>query len=98
MSVMKRISVVVSVFALAVAASAVADSDTQQYCNEMYPADSYDAEDRALYISECLQAYGDSYESEVVQEQPAEDAADPIYYEGTVEEFVEEQPAVEDEY
>lgn len=95
---MKTITFIVSLFALASVASAVADSDTQQYCNEMYPADSYDAEDRALYISECLQAYGDSYESEVAQEQPAEDAQDAIYYEGTVEEFVEEQPAVEDEY
>lgn len=95
---MKIIRVMVSVAALAVMASAVADSDTQQYCNEMYPADSYDAEDRALYISECLQAYSDAYEPEVALEQAPEDAEDASYYEGTVEEFVEEQPAVEDEY
>lgn len=97
---MKVIRIFVSVLALAGSTIALASSETQQYCNEMYPADSYDAEDRALYIQECLEAYGDSYESEVAEEQPSDEseAEDPSYYEGTVEEFVEEQAVAEDDY
>lgn len=72
-----------------------AGSETQQYCNEMYPADSYEPAERSLYVQECIDAYGGSDDSE--PEELVEEAEEAPYYEGTVEEFVEEQPAP-DEY
>lgn len=65
-----------------------AGSETRQYCNDLYPADSYEAEDRNQYIQECLQAYGDAESSEPAQAEVVEDAP---YYEGTVEEYIGEQ-------
>lgn len=73
---------------------AQAGSETQQYCNEMYPADSYEPADRSFYVQECMDAYSGSDESEPEVEEATEEAS---YYEGTVEEFVEEQPAPDTE-
>lgn len=87
-----RLTLALVVLASSVLAQA---SDTQQYCNEMYPADSYDPSDRSLYVQECMDAYADSAEAEPVEvmDEPEEVP----YYEGTVEEYIEEQP-VPDEY
>lgn len=71
---------------------AQANSETQQYCNEMYPADSYEAQERQFYIQECMEAYGESN----VSESAVEDTSDEVpYFDGTVEDFVEEIPAPE---
>lgn len=62
---------------------AFAGPEANQYCNDMYPADSYDAEDRSFYVNECLESYADEEQDSV-----EEDA----YYDGTVEDFVETVP------
>lgn len=78
-------------------------------CQEMYPADSYEAEDRAFYIEECMQAYGDSdmgessvdaqaepeYNPEAVEAEAPEETP---YYDGTVEDFVQDQQEETYEY
>lgn len=51
----------------------------RQECEEMYPADAYDAEERSQYIAECMTAYDDGSSE-----------AEPELYEGTVEDFVNE--------
>lgn len=68
---------------IGVAAGAVADAET---CNDMYPADAYEAEERNALIQDCLAAYAPepSYE---------DTASEPTYYEGTVEDYVNEIPA-----
>lgn len=103
---MNMIKMVLALTVLGCPWLAYAGSETHQYCNEMYPADSYDPEERSLYIQECLEAYGDSgdnepavepayveptYDVEEVTDEPEEVP----YYEGTVQEFVEEQPPAE---
>lgn len=61
-------------------------ASAQEYCNEQYPEESYDAEDRAFYLQECVAAYQDDT-------APASDVAeDASYYNGTVEQFVSETP------
>ncbi len=69
--------------------------DARQYCEEMYPPESYEPGERAQYIEECMAVTQSEEET---------------YYEGTVEDYVnaipEEQPqqeadtdqAVESEY
>lgn len=66
-------------------------SETQEYCNEMYPADSYDAQERNQYIAECMESYGDdSYEDSYDEPQePTSSEEDSGYYDGTVEQFVD---------
>lgn len=86
------------------AASALAGPQAQQYCNEMYPAESYTADERNLYVQECIEMYGDEIEAEAASEEPepsldSEMATEPepseSYYDGTVEEFVESLPTDE---
>jgi hypothetical protein len=68
---------------LGISASAAADA---QMCNDMYPADAYEAEERNVLIQDCLAAYA--------PEPTYEDtASEPAYYEGSVEDFVNEVPA-----
>lgn len=83
------------VFLGAALAVNVQASNTRQECEEMYPAESYSAEDRSFYIKECLQAYGDSSGEERDYES-AQDDEDAGYYDGTVEEFVESVPDEEE--
>ncbi len=56
--------------------------DNRQYCEEMYPADSYEVSERTQYVNECLTSLGDA---------PAT-ADEEGYYDGTVEDFVETLP------
>ncbi len=63
-------------------ASAVADV---RLCTDMYPVDAYEAEDRKALIQDCLAAYAP--EPDYQQE-----TSEPNYYEGTVEDFVNEIP------
>ena len=65
--------------------SAFADA---QMCNEMYPQESYDAEERNALIQDCMAAYAP--EPDKAYEESA--ASEPAYYEGTVEDFVQEAP------
>lgn len=61
----------------------------RQYCEEMYPVESYEAEEREQYVAECV-ATSDSY-----RESGSDD-----YYGGTVEDFVNsipEEPADNEE-
>lgn len=69
-------------------------SNARQECEEMYPAESYSAEDRSFYINECLQAYG--VNSGVQQDYESAQDEDVGYYEGTVEDYVESVPYEED--
>lgn len=55
---MLRLLCLVSLVSLA--AGAFAES-AQEYCNSLYPADSYDAEDRSVYIQECLEMYSEEF-------------------------------------
>jgi hypothetical protein len=72
---------------LAVAAAANA-SDPSQTCSDMYPEDSYAGEERYQLIQECIQNYStDSGEGS--------SSADSSYYEGTVEDYVNQIPAEE---
>lgn len=66
-------------------ASAWADS---QRCYDMYPIDAYTAEERNTLIQECLAAYAPE-----PQYQEEEGSSEPTYYEGTVEDFVNDTPA-----
>lgn len=102
---MNIIKLVLAVTMLGCPWLAYAGSETHQHCNEMYPADSYDPEERSLYIQECLEAYGDSENSEPTMDAVDEPAYEPDevvnepaevpYYDGTVQDFVEEQPPEE---
>lgn len=65
-------------------------SNARQECEEMYPSESYAAEDRSFYINECLQAYGVS--SGVQKDYESTQEEDAGYYEGTVEDYVESVP------
>lgn len=71
-------------------------SEANQYCNDLYPADSYEPEERSQYIQECLSQYADdeTYQDETT-EADAEPEAD--YYEGTVEDYVEDVAPTEAE-
>ncbi len=68
--------------------------DNRQYCEEMYPVESYEVDERNQYVNECLASLGDA---------PAT-ADEEGYYDGTVEDFVETLPedteddGVEDSY
>lgn len=66
-------------------------SDARQECEEMYPAESYSAEDRSFYVRECLQAYGVNSGSQ--QEPESLEDEDAGYYDGTVEDYVESVPS-----
>lgn len=63
-------------------------SDPSQTCSDMYPEDSYESEERYMLIQECIQNYSSSS-----AEEPS--TADPSYYEGTVEDYVNQIPAEE---
>lgn len=81
-----------SLLLVAVAGVAHAE-DARQYCEEMYPPESYEPDERNQYIEECIAVTAGEEET---------------YYDGTVEDYVnsipEEQPeaatdqAVESEY
>ena len=58
----------------------------------MYPADSYDEEERRFFVDACLESYGD----EIEEEAAAAAEADDPYYDGSVEEFVESLPVDDD--
>lgn len=103
---MNKILSAIAVVALSCPWVVSAGSDSYQYCNDMYPADSYDAQERGQYIQECLQAYndaGDSYSVTQAAEEESYETTDvhteeAPYYEGTVEEFVGDQPLDESQY
>lgn len=59
-----------------------------QRCYDMYPLDSYTTEDRNALIQECLQHYAPE-----PQNIESDSASEPAYYEGTVEDFINEAPA-----
>ena len=67
-----------------------------QYCNEMYPSDAYEADERAEYIAACLQDYGvdDSAMAPAEDTYEQSEMPEPGYseYEGTVEDYVETLP------
>lgn len=84
---MQRITVVWLLAVLFCGASAVA-SDSRQYCNDMYPSDSYSAEDRKFYIEECLAAYGE--DDQPTRDVASDDGGD--YYDGTIEDYVDSLP------
>lgn len=67
--------------------SAGAWADSQR-CYDMYPIDAYAAEERNTLIQECLAAYAPE-----PQLTEYESAPEPAYYEGAVEDFVNETPA-----
>lgn len=46
--------------ALVICTAASAES-VQEYCNNLYPADSYDASDRAVYVQECVEMYAEDF-------------------------------------
>ncbi len=71
---------------LGISAGAIADA---QMCNDMYPADAYEAEERNTLIQDCLAAYAPEPTYE-------EAASEPVYYEGTVEDYVNEEVPVEE--
>lgn len=86
--------------ACVIAVASAFASETQQYCNELYPADSYEPQERNEYIQECLSQYTDSYavENEVVEEEATHQSEpETDYYDGTVEEYVEEVTPEEQE-
>ncbi|TVZ40913.1 hypothetical protein P886_0247 [Alteromonadaceae bacterium 2753L.S.0a.02] len=61
---------VMSLCCLLVASSLVAAETVQDYCNDMYPADSYDAEDRQLYLSECIELYASDFVNHAEESAP----------------------------
>lgn len=68
----------------------------QESCSDMYPADAYEHEERNQYIQECIQSYGGyddapSYE-EPAYEEKAQAQEEPAYYDGTVEDYVNNLP------
>lgn len=67
---------------LIVQASLCWASSARQNCEQMYPPESYDSEERAQYISECMAATA----------EPPEADTETVDYEGTVEDFVESLP------
>lgn len=69
-------------------------SDARQECEDMYPAESYSAEDRSFYINECLQAYGVNSGAQKDYETAQDEDAG--YYDGTVEDYVESIPYEEE--
>lgn len=82
---MKTFSAVFLLSLFGISVGAMADA---QMCNDMYPADAYEAEERNALIQDCLAAYApeptydDSY-------------SESTYYEGSVEDFVNDIPEEE---
>lgn len=74
------------VWLLGISAGALAD---KQMCHDLYSADAYEAEERKVLIQDCLAAYA----PEPTYEDNTSEAS---YYEGTVEDFVNEIPTEED--
>jgi hypothetical protein len=75
-----------------------ADSETYQYCSGIYPTETYQGEERDLYVQECIQAYEQTTETDAAAPEPlAEAAAEEEIppYEGTVDQFVAELPTEE---
>ena len=71
-------------------------ADTQM-CNDMYPADAYEAEERSELIQDCLAAYAPepTYDDSASEPAYQDNASEPAYYEGTVEDFVNDVPTEE---
>lgn len=61
------------------------------YCNEMYPSESYEADERSEYIRDCMAAYGEETTEEVSEQAPETEEYDGTdkYYDRTVEEYVD---------
>jgi hypothetical protein len=59
--------------------------DPTQYCNDMYSSDAYDGEDRYRLLQECIASQADTSAN---TETPPE----PDYYDGTVEDYVNQVP------
>lgn len=76
-------------------AAGVASADNIQVCYDMYPEDSYEAEERSRLMQECLASYSEETQADEAQPADASSYEEPAYYEGTVEDFVKEAPAEE---
>jgi hypothetical protein len=70
--------------------SAGAWADDSQRCYEMYPHDSYEDVERNALIQECLASYAPEPQYNDYSNTAGE--SEPAYYEGTVEDFVNEVP------
>lgn len=85
---------------LSICSIATATETTYQYCSELYPADSYEAEERQLYVQECIEANATEEEqaspmfsgsgTQEQVEQPSDEYQDMDTYEGTVEDFIDD--------
>lgn len=76
------------IFALLIVAAPSMAVTAQIYCNDLYPPDSYDdPQERNQYLQECLESYIDDSAESSSPEEP--------YYEGTVEDYVEDIPVDE---
>jgi hypothetical protein len=78
---------VMCVFGLYLTVLGANAADPSETCNDMYPADSYESEERYMLIQECMQAYS--------TDTASDPSADPGYYDGTVEDYVNQVPAEE---
>ncbi len=90
----------ITIAALTSISSYTWSSTPQELCNEMYPADAYEYEERMTLMRDCVAMNSEpTYEEESYQEEPYPEASsaaeEPDYYEGTVEDFVNEIPAQE---
>lgn len=63
--------------------SVASAQSARQYCEEMYPVESYEVDERSQYIDECIAVTADEYA------EPQEDG----YYDGTIDDYVESLPA-----
>ncbi|MBC6903944.1 hypothetical protein DWB84_00455 [Saccharophagus sp. K07] len=73
--------------------TSIASADDSQICYEMYPPGAYSIDERNLLIRECLKAYAPDPVEQDNYSEPAVSNDEPNYYEGTVEDFVNEQPS-----
>lgn len=85
----RQIPVALMIVAGVTGASSVAyGNEARQYCEEMYPADSYEAGERAQYISECIAVTDDGYSDDTDSADESSESNYEEYYEGTVEDYV----------
>lgn len=63
--------------------SVASAQSARQYCEEMYPIESYEADERSQYIDECIAVTADEYA----------EPQDGGYYDGTIDDYVESLPA-----
>ncbi len=78
---------VMFILLVGIAVPAAQAESAASYCNEMYPPESYEAEERSEYIRDCMAAYGEEV-PEPVPETETYDSAD-RYYDRSVEEYVD---------